>query len=97
MYLAFILEDIAAMQATDNPIQLEILPRGLDGYYENFWSSIAQFKDAKGFENWRQLYRPVIELLGASGEPVTAEWLVSLTGRDADEVHEQARYNGNVS
>jgi tetratricopeptide (TPR) repeat protein len=90
MYLYYVLEDIAQRKADYAPLRLDKLPQGLTGYYDQFWTRMAQAKDEEGWTEWRNLYKPVIALLGAAGEPVTAEWLSDHTGRDVDEIRERA-------
>lgn len=90
MYLAYVLEDIAQGQADPSPLSLEALPRGLMGYYEQFWTGMEQVRGQDGWTEWRDLYRPAIALLASAGEPVTAEWLADLMDRDPDEISERA-------
>jgi len=90
MYLAYVLADIARREPGFDPLNLQALPRGLDGYYGQFWAQMEQVKGQDGWAEWKNLYRPVIELLGVAGEPVTAEWLASQTGREAEEITERA-------
>ncbi len=89
-YLDYVLRDIADRQPGFDPLQMERLPRGLEGYYEQFWARMECVREQEGWLEWNALYRPVIELLGAAGEPVTGEWLAALCGRKPDEVHYQA-------
>src|SRR5262249_44451157 len=90
MYLYYVLEDIIQSRPGYAPLRMENLPRGLIGYYEQFWAQLAQVKGVEGWTEWRDLYRPVIALLAAAGEPVTTTWLADMTDRDADEIGERA-------
>ncbi len=90
MYLAYVLADIARREPGFDPLDLQALPRGLDGYYGQFWAQMEQVKGQEGWAEWKVLYRSVIELLGVAGEPVTAEWLAAHTGREAEEITERA-------
>jgi len=90
MYLAYVLADIVRREPGFDPLDLQSLPHGLDGYYGQFWAQMEQVKGQEGWAEWRALYRPVIELLGVAGELVTAEWLAAHTGRDAEEITERA-------
>ena len=42
------------------------------------------------WEEWEQIYQPVIAFLGAAREPVTAEWLAALIGCPAKKIRERA-------
>jgi hypothetical protein len=95
MYLSYVLEDIAQCEPGSASFNLETLPLGLRGYYEQFWSRIAEakergVKERAAWLEWRDLYRPVIMLLGAAGESVTPQWLADLTGLDEDEIRGRA-------
>jgi hypothetical protein len=89
MYLRYVLGDIAARNAEGKLLDLDRLPDGLQGYYEQFWSDMEEAK-AEGWADWKGLYRPTIERLAVAAEAVTAEWLGAQIGRDSDEVRERA-------
>jgi tetratricopeptide (TPR) repeat protein len=90
MYLEYVLQDILERAEGFDPLQLTQLPRGLEGYYAQFWARMESVRDQEGWAEWQNLYRPVIALLGAAAEPVTAQWLAQLCGRAPDEVQERA-------
>lgn len=88
MYVSYVLGDIAAHDVDKTPLDLDHLPHGLQGYYEQFWSDMEQAK-AEGWTDWRALYRPTIERLAVAAESVSAEWIGAQIGRDFDEVRER--------
>lgn len=90
MYLAYVLADIENREPGFAPLDLQGLPRGLHGYYEHFWQQMEQVKGQEGWAEWKGLYRPVIELLGVAGEPVTADWLADHSGCEAGEIEGRA-------
>ena len=90
MYLAYVLEDIAHREPGFDLLRLEKLPRGLMGYYQQFWEQMERVREREGWSEWDNLYRPVIGLLGVAGEPVTVEWLADHVGREGKEVQERA-------
>ena len=89
MYLSYVLGDIEGQDVESRPLDLEHLPDGLQGYYEQFWSDMEQAK-TQGWADWKSLYRPTIERLAVAFESVSAEWIGSQIGRDPDEVRERA-------
>ncbi len=89
MYLTYVLADISHREPGFDPLRLEELPRGLSGYYAQFWTRMEEARDREGWKEWKQLYRPTVELLGVAREPVTAEWLAAQIGREAEEVQER--------
>ena len=89
-YLDYVLADIEAREPGFDPLQIDKLPKGLPDYYGHFWDRIKATRKAEGWAEWRDLYRPLIELLAAAGEPVTADWLAVHTGREPDEILERA-------
>jgi hypothetical protein len=89
MYVSYILGDIEARDPAATTLDLDRLPDGLQGYYEQFWSDMEQAK-AEGWADWKGLYRPVVERLAVAAESVSAGWLAAQIGRDADEVRERA-------
>ncbi len=68
------------------------MPRGLKGYYEQFWSHIAPAPEVprEDWKEWEQIFQPVIAYLGAAREPVTVEWLAALVGCSAMTIRERA-------
>ena len=72
MYLAYLLPDIATGEY--DPLALGRLPRGLRGYYQRFWQELERVKGERR-EAWTKFYKPVIGLLAAAGEPVSAGWM----------------------
>ena len=92
-YLDYVITDIASGESGFAPLDLDTLPRGLKGYYDQFWSHIApapQEDRREVWEAWEQVLQPVIALLGTAREPVTAEWLSALVGCSARTVRERA-------
>lgn len=89
-YIEYSLDDIAVRQPDDPPIDFGALPAGLSGYYSQFWSSMQSLRDTRGWNEWNGLYLPVIALISIAGEPVPAEWLGLLIGRDAGEIRDSA-------
>ena len=85
MYLAYLLPDIAAGEY--DPLALGRLPRGLRGYYQRFWRELEEAK-GEGREAWTKFCKPVIGLLAAAGEPVSAAWMGRVLGLDAEEVED---------
>ncbi len=89
-YLDYVLADIATRQPGFDPLELESLPSGLRGYYQQFWSQMEQVRGQEGWSEWQGLYRPVIAFLAAAREAVPASWLGAMVGRPADEIEERA-------
>ena len=89
-YLDYVLADIADRQPGFDPLELESLPSGLRGYYQQFWSQIEQVKGQEGWTEWDGLYRPTIAFLAAAREAVPASWLGAMISRPADEIEERA-------
>jgi|GEM_PF-2526093 len=89
MYLEYVLADIGRHEPGFDPLRLEGLPRGLDGYYEQFWRRLEQVK-GEGWNEWNELYRPAIGLLAVAQEPVPAAWLAAHLGRPAEQILERA-------
>ncbi len=87
-YLSYVLADIADRPAHSDPLNLDQLPVGLIGYYEQFWQHLEQVKADEGRVEWKTFYKPLIGLLATAGEPVTVEWLVDHSGRDEDDVED---------
>lgn len=87
MYLAYLLADIEAGEL--QALVLSELPRGLLGYFERFWGELEAAKD-EGREAWLRFYKPVIGLLAAVQEPVSAAWMGQVLRLDAEEVHDFA-------
>lgn len=76
MYLAYVIEEIR--QGVRAPLDLETLPAGLVGYYAQYWS---RWRDKPG---WDRLYAPVLAVLAAAREPLTAERLQTWAGTEVD-------------
>lgn len=87
MYLAYLLPDIAA--GLFDPLNLTRLPQGLRGYYERFWNELESAK-GEGREDWTKFYRPVIGMLAAAREPVSAAWIGRILSLEPEEVAEFA-------
>ena len=88
-YLDYVITDIASREPGSVPLNLDTLPRGLKCYYGQFWSYIAPASKEdrrEVWEEWEQIYQPVIAFLGAAREPVTAEWLTTLVGCSAKKI-----------
>ncbi len=89
-YLDYVLADIAGRQPGFDPLELEALPAGLRGYYQQFWGQMEQVRDREGWAEWNGLYRPTIAVLAAAREAVPASWLSAMVGRPAEEIEERA-------
>ncbi|AYG64445.1 hypothetical protein [Rhizobium jaguaris] len=90
MYLSYVLADMISPREAGQPsLDLDKLPQGLQGYYEQFWSKMKEAQ-AEGWADWDTLYRPVIERLAVAAEAVTADWLGAQTGRDPQAITERA-------
>jgi len=89
-YLDYVLADIAARTPGFDPLDLAALPRGLQGYYRQFWQQMERVRDQEGWAEWHGLYRPAIAFLAAAREAVPASWLASLVGRPAAQIEDQA-------
>lgn len=87
MYVAYLLADIEAGEL--GALSLSELPRGLPGYFARFWGELEAAKD-EGRDAWLRFYKPVIGLLAAVQEPVSAAWMGQVLGLDAEEVHDFA-------
>jgi len=49
-YLDYVLADIAAREPGFDPLDLNALPSGLLGYYEQFWRQMEQVRDQEGWQ-----------------------------------------------
>lgn len=87
MYLSYVLADLAGGAA--DGIDLDALPIGLSGYYEQFWAGIQATMD-EGWADWDLLFRPTIERLAVAAEAVDADWLAAQIGRPAVEIRQRA-------
>ena len=88
-YVSYVVADIAARRPGEDPLALDDLPKGLSGYYDQFWPQMDAVSDAE-WAAWDGLYRPTIELLGIAAEAVTPGWLAAQIGRPASEIRERA-------
>jgi hypothetical protein len=86
MYLSYMLGDIASAPAGPD---FDELPSGLEGYYRSVWTQLSEGKKSDR-ATWKAVQRPVLALLAAAREPVTAEWLAKHSGADPDDVRELA-------
>lgn len=89
MYLDYVLNDIANLEPGFDPLCLDDLPRGLVGYYNQFWAQMTLVRDEEGWSQWNSFYRPTIALLGVAGEPVPATWFAVHAGHEPDEIRER--------
>ena len=87
-YLDYVLADIAARQPGFDPLELEALPAGLRGYYQQFWSQMEQLRGQDGWAEWQALFRPAIAFLAAAREAVPVSWLGAMIGRTAEEIEQ---------
>ena len=88
-YLDYVLADVIAREPGFDPLKPENLPKGLKGYYGQFWARMETAKDTYGWSDWKTLFRQVIALLAVAREPVNLNWLADHTGRDKDEIRER--------
>jgi hypothetical protein len=63
---------------------LEALPEGLDGIYREF----LRTRQVGDMDRWRSTYRPLLGLLAAAQDPLTAEQLVWFTNLSMQEVYD---------
>ncbi|HEV8647911.1 MAG TPA: hypothetical protein VG276_00560, partial [Actinomycetes bacterium] len=85
MYTSYVLAEIASRGPDTPPLDLTELPRGLRGYYDQFWARMSS-SQAQSWADWEGLYQPVVERLAVAGEAVTADWLAAQVGRSPGEV-----------
>jgi hypothetical protein len=85
MFVSYVLADIAERGPEAPPLDLDDLPPGLEGYYDQFWQRMSA-PQAQDWDAWAGLYQPVVERLAVAREAVTAEWLGAQVGRPAGEV-----------
>jgi hypothetical protein len=85
MYLSYLLEDMAAPQPDEPPLDMSDLPLGLRGYYDQFWDRMS-LSQVQNWADWEGLYRPVLERLAVATEAVSVDWLAGQVGRSPDEV-----------
>lgn len=85
MYVSYVLADIAERGPEAPPLDLDDLPPGLEGYYDQFWQRMSA-PQAQDWDLWAGLYQPVVERLAVAREAVTADWLGAQVGRPAGEV-----------
>jgi len=90
MYVSYVLGDIEVRDVEKTPLDLNRLPDGPSGYYEQFWKDMEQARDEEGWPEWKALYRPTIECLAVAAEAVSAKWIGAQIGRDPDEVRDRA-------
>ncbi len=89
MYLQYVLQDMTRREPGFDPLQLQVLPRGLPGYYDLFWKRMEKAKEAEGWGEWRSLYKPILALLAVAGEAVDLDWLAAHAQADAGELSER--------
>ncbi len=87
MYLWYVLEDIRRGELGFDLSQLSQLPRGLKGYYEQFWAQMEKPPGSREYDAWHQISLPVIAVLGAAREPVTAAQIAAWSNVDFEAVH----------
>jgi hypothetical protein len=85
MYVSYVLADIAEREPEAPPLDLDDLPPGLEGWYDQFWQRMSA-SQAQDWDLWAGLYQPVVERLAVAREAVTADWLGAQVGRPAGEV-----------
>jgi hypothetical protein len=85
MYVSYVLADIAERASDAPPLNLRDLPARLEGYYDQFWERIGS-SQGQDWEQWANLYRPVVERLAVAREAVTVDWLGDQVGRPPGEV-----------
>jgi hypothetical protein len=64
------------------PLDLEDLPTGLAGYYNQYWSDWRDGKrgHGEGRHKWDVLYAPLLTTLAAAQEAITTEQLIAWSG-----------------
>src|SRR5262249_27492571 len=70
MYLHFIVHEIKSGERS--PWDLGGLPNGLTEYYKEYWKRWRKTQS----KEWYRLYLPLLGLLAAAREPITAEQIV---------------------
>jgi tetratricopeptide (TPR) repeat protein len=90
-YLEYVLEDVRAQELGFVRLELESLPSGLRGYYQQFFRLMEPKPgDREGWVEWDGFFRPVIVLMAAAREPVPASWLAAMLGHPAEEIEQRA-------
>lgn len=92
MYLRYILSDIEVGKPGIIPLQLELLPKGLNGYYEQFWRRMVPAQGASRTirDEWREVGEPTITILGTAQEPVSVDWISRLIQRSVSDILDYA-------
>jgi hypothetical protein len=85
MYVSYVLAETVAPDDDASPLDLTNLPRGLRGYYDQFWARISS-SQSQSWADWEALYQPVLERLAVAVEAVSADWLAAQVGRSPGEV-----------
>jgi Domain of unknown function (DUF4062) len=86
-YLDYVLADILEGEPGYRPLDVSKLPKGLERYYDQFWARMGMDRMIEqAWDDWHELFRPVVALVGIAAEPVTVDWIATHAGRDTAEV-----------
>ncbi len=73
MYLFYLM---GALRRGDyTPLDLNRLPKGLEGYYDDFWRRLRE----RDLREWRELYRPLLSVLTVAQEALSCSQLAAIT------------------
>lgn len=78
MYLHYVIKEIERGQRA--PLDLESLPKGLVGYYADYWDNWRSGRKGSDATKWDSLYAPLLATLAAAQEAITVEKLIEWAG-----------------
>jgi hypothetical protein len=78
MYLHYVIKEIERGQRA--PLDLESLPKGLVGYYADYWDNWRSGRKGSDATKWDNLYAPLLATLAAAQEAITVEKLIEWAG-----------------
>jgi hypothetical protein len=82
MYLHYVIKEIERGQRA--PLDLESLPKGLVGYYADYWDNWRSGRKGSDAAKWDCLYAPLLTTLAAAQEAITIEKLIEWAGVQAN-------------
>jgi hypothetical protein len=74
MYLHYVIKEIERGQRA--PLDLENLPKGLVGYYSDYWDNWRSGRKGIDSSKWDSLYAPLLATLAAAQQAVAIETLI---------------------
>jgi hypothetical protein len=86
MYLHYIIREIE--NGNRHPLELDKLPAGLAGYYAAYWNDWQEGRRGDGKTKWRTLYAPLLGILAAVQQPVSAGQLALWSDLEEWEIQE---------